>query len=400
LNNTKDSAMEKENIIRTAQELIRIPSENPPGNEEACADYVERFLLDAGIETYRKYVEDRRPNIFAKLRGYPNKPFIILAHMDTVRAGENWGVNPFSAEIRGKKLYGRGSADMKGGLSLAMHLAAEISKMKLKLKRDFLVCITVDEEGPLMKGVVNLIEEGVIPKEAFVLALEPTDLRLAMATKGVMWYEVTITGKSAHAANAWEGVDAISGMLSAIHSLRAYVENLEHNDPVLGKPQILVGKIAGGEQVNIVPSLCKAEIDLRFVPPLDCAGVQEIINKAIKDACSTVKGIDGSVKTLSLERPTFYARDHSVLVNLLEDSFFQIMGRQLEKFGTWGYTDAAVVGGRNNNPDCLIFGPGNIAQAHAVDEFILVDDLVKCYEILLQTTVSFLTREDEGDICK
>jgi succinyl-diaminopimelate desuccinylase len=392
--------MEYEKIIHTAQELIRIPSENPPGNEEACAEYVQRFFSDAGVKTVKKYVEDKRPNILAKLRGYSNKPLVILAHMETVRAGENWVVDPFAAEIRGKKLYGRGSADMKGGLSIAMHLMAEISKVELKPKRDFLVCITVDEEGPLMKGVVNLIEEAVIPKEAFVLALEPTDLRLAIATKGVMWYEVTIMGKSAHAANAWEGVDAISGMLSAIHSSRAYVENLEHNDPVLGKSQILVGKIEGGEQVNIVPPLCKAEIDVRFVPPLDCAGVQEMINRAIKDACSTVKGIDGSVKNLSLERPPFYARDHSVLVNLLEDSFFQIMGRQLERFGTWGYTDAAVVGVRNNNPDCLIFGPGNIAQAHAVDEFISVDDIVKCYKILLQTTVSLLTREDERDLCK
>jgi succinyl-diaminopimelate desuccinylase len=392
--------MEKGNIIHTAQELIRIPSENPPGNEEACAEYVERFFSDAGIKTVKKYVEDKRPNILAKLRGYSNKPLVILAHMDTVPAGENWGVDPFAAEIRGKKLYGRGAADMKGGLSIAMHLISEISKMKLKLKRDLLVCITIDEEGPLMKGIVNLIEEGAMPKEAFVLALEPTDLKLAIATKGVMWYEVTIMGKPAHAANAWEGVDAISGMLSAMHSLGKYVEDLGYNDPVLGKSQILVGKIVGGEQVNIVPSLCKAEVDFRFVPPLDCAGVQELINRAIKDACSNVKGLDGCVKNLGLERPPFYARSHSLLVHLLEDSFLQIMGRQLEKFGIWGYTDAAIVGVRNNNLNCLIFGPGNIAQAHSVDEFISVDDLATCYEILLRTMVSLLTREDESDLCK
>lgn len=387
--------MEKEEIIKTAQELIKIPSENPSGNEEKCADYVEAFFKNAGIETIRKIVQDKRPNIVAKLRGDLNKPLVFLVHMDTVPAGENWTVDPFGGEVKQGNLYGRGAVDMKGSLAAAMHLITEISKMKLKPKRDFLVCATVDEENQ-MRGVQNLIDEGIISKQALVLALEPTDLMLAVATKGVLWYEVTVKGKSAHAANPWEGADAIDTMILFVNKLRDMVKNLNYDDPLLGKPQVTVGKIVGGEKINIISSLCKAEIDFRIVPPFGWDDTNAMVNTALKEACNATPGTSGSMKELSWPRLPVFAKTDSIMVKSLENSYLNITGKQLDRFGLLGYTDAAVVGIKTDNPDCLIFGPGSLSKAHTIDEFIPIEDIYCCYDILLSSAVDLLTREDEG----
>jgi len=393
----RGNSMEKEKIIKTTQELIRIRTENPPGNEEACADYVEQFFKNAGIKTLRMKVEEKRPNIIAKLKGNFNKPLVFLAHMDTVEVGEDWNVGPFSGEIREGKLYGRGAADMKGGLAVGMNVIAEISKMNLQLKRDLLFFAYVDEEEPSAKGIDALIKEGMIPENAFILILEPTNLKLAIAAKGVGWYEVIVKGKSAHAATPWEGANSIMAMSLMLVKLKDRVDRLKYDHPLLGRPQFTVGKIIGGlkGKVNMVPSSCKAEIDLRFVPPLSCDDVTEMIDICIKEACKTIPGTSGSMRNLSFPKPPFFSEADSILVKSIEMSYQEVTGKHLEKFGMLGYTDASVVGAKQNNKNCYVFGPGNIAQGHAVDEFVPIDEIYDCYQILLSAAVDLLTRGDD-----
>ncbi|HHX50139.1 MAG TPA: M20 family metallopeptidase [Clostridia bacterium] len=378
-------------VIRLAQELVRIPSENPTGSEEAVGDYVFHWLGGLDVEVRKEEVEPGRFNVVARLEGATEHPRLVYTgHLDTVPSGEGWTKDPFSGEIVQGNLYGRGSADMKGGLAAALIAFKRICLRREKPCHSFVFLACVDEEGPFMKGALSAVEKGWVTGKDFLLAAEPSGLAVLAAHKGPLWFEITTQGKMAHAGKPHLGVDAIHAMAEVITSLKRLVEDLLYDDSLLGKATLNVGRINGGVKINMVPDTCRAEADLRLTVPMTVAQGRQLVEKAIAQGTGKVPGSRGSYRVLGVERPPQRTPQDSPLLAAVTGAVRKVTGGEAELSGFPAYTDGAIMAARTGTPHCLTFGPGYLAQAHAIDEYVPIEHLILASDILTETALEIL----------
>lgn len=373
-----DDALIDETVSLT-QEFIRIRSENPGGNEAAMADRTEDFLRGLGLDVERDDVAPGRQNIVAELAAPPGgTTLVFLNHMDTVPAGEGWTRDPFAAEISEGKLWGRGSCDMKGGLAAAL-IAVKNLKRKFdrgaRLRRSVRTCLVVDEECSWMQGVSKAVDLGRIGGEDVVVSCEPTSLELKSAQKGAMWYEISFSGKNAHAAAPQMGANAIGAAARTLIRLEEMAASMDAAHDLLGKTTIVTSVIHGGHKTNIVPDACRIEVDVRFIPPLTVPQVGALLEKAAADACQGVPGTSAAVRTLSVARPPILSDPKSPGARIIGAALAKTAGAAPVPGGVSYYSDAGLAAARTGNRQCFLLGPGNIEQAHSPDEFIEVEEL-------------------------
>ncbi|MFQ5894855.1 MAG: M20 family metallopeptidase [Nitrospinota bacterium] len=377
-----------EEVAALAAELVRIPSPNPPGEERAVAERLEAYLRWSGLEVERDQVAEGRENLLVELAGpRPGRTLSIVNHMDTVPPGEGWTREPFGGELEGGRLWGRGACDMKGGLAAALvafRALKERADRGLSLRHRVRLCLVVDEEGPFMRGAASLVERGRVGREDAVLSCEPTSLQLVVAQKGTLWFELLVRGRSAHAAAPQEGADAIHAMALALCGLKERAAGLPHSHPRLGVTTVTVGRVEGGLKTNVVPDRCRAEVDARFPPPLDSAGVQQMVEEALAAGCARVSGTRGEVRPISVERPPILAEEDAPAVAIFRRAHREVMGSELALVGVPYYTDAGLIAARTGSRNCFLFGPGSIAQAHAPDEWVALDELRMAARVLFR----------------
>jgi succinyl-diaminopimelate desuccinylase len=372
------------NVVELTQALVRIPSENPIGTEAGMADFVVDWLSPLpNIEIDRHDVLPERPNVVGRLRGSGNEsPVVLLAHMDTVPIGDNWSTEPFGAEIRDGRLYGRGSCDMKSGLAVALMAFANAARRGRVPSRDIIVGATMDEEGYHMRGVNELVKRGIVGRDAFVIATEPSDLRLAVAHKGLLWMELTITGKAAHAGNPQFGADAVASAAAFIHHFRQAISALPYAHPQLGRPAATFSKIAGGTKTNVVPDRVVMEIDIRLPPPMTLDEVKALLRASASAAEAAVPGTAISARQINNDRPPVEADGGHEFLAALDRAIQKITGVTDTRCVFPAYTDASVIQSLTGNPTSVVFGPGLLAQAHTIDEFVPVDQIQKSLAVL------------------
>lgn len=309
----------------------------------------------------------------------------FLCHMDTVREGAGW--NPetpaFTPTIRDGALYGRGSCDMKAGLTVALIAIAQTLEHigcthQLPKKSLALIC-TCDEED-VMRGSEACIAAGWLGARGWVMDLEPTSGSARGSHKGRTWFEVCVEGITAHASTPWAGADAIAGAATLITELRAAVMALPTHAE-LGTSTITFGQIKGGYSPYVVPDSCTFTVDLRLVPPSSTALAQTLIARAASTAEKNVPGIHVHT-TCTGDRPPIEFPQNSELFSALAAAHQTALGAPLERDVFTGYTDTAVVAGQCGNPECLSFGPGNLELAHKPNEHVDLSDLVRVSHVV------------------
>jgi len=373
-------------VVDLTRELIRIPSENPSGSERAIASYIGKWMNRLpGVEVLNEEVLPGRYNVLGILRGKENRcALAYLGHMDTVPSGPGWTYDPFGGIIKGNKLYGRGAADMKGGLAAILMALSNLALSGQKPKYDFLVCATVDEEGPKMMGAVDLVKKKYIDNNTLVVATEPTGNELHTCHKGLVWYEICVRGKSAHAGTPDQGVDAVYGMSLILTTLKKHLQKLNYNHPILGRPTLTCAKIRGGSKTNIVPAECTAEIDLRLVPPMTLQCTAELMEKILNDVTLSMPGIKASFRQINNDRPPIEASLSSPVISAFQEAYRIVTGKEIEIGGFPAYTDASIISFLTSNPHCVLFGPGHLEQAHTTDEFVPIEELVEAEKVLTE----------------
>ena len=379
-----DAAIEAQAVLLT-KELIAIPSENPTGDEFAMADRMEAFFQDAGLEVKRERVAEKRENVTAELTGSGSGPALVfLNHMDTVPVGEGWSRDPFLAAEEDGRIWGRGSCDMKGGIAASL-AAMENIKRRIdggaKAKGTVRCCMVVDEESGCMTGTEAVIANGHINPDDIVISCEPTELALVTAQKGAMWFELTFSGKSAHAAAPHMGADAIHAASHAVVALQEAVAQIPYEDPLLGRCTMITSIIEGGHKTNVVSERCAMQIDSRFVPPLRTADIQQIIHEKATRACDRVSGVEFSLRATIADRPPVTADTDSAGARLIFETLEEILGAEPKPAGVSYYSDAGMAAAQTGSRNCFLLGPGNIEQAHTPDEFIQVDSLKKAARV-------------------
>ncbi len=343
----------------------------------------------------RQEVLPGRSNVMARIPGTKQGPALVfICHMDTVMLGDGWDADkpPLGAVVQAGRLYGRGACDMKSGLACALTAFAgalgQVGDTGNWPVHSLVFIGTVDEED-FMRGVEAAIRWGWVTDRDWILDTEPTDGQIQVAHKGRTWFELTMTGITAHASNPWKGADAIAAMAESISLIRRRIAACPpHHD--LGRSTVTFGQITGGYRPYVVPDSCKVWIDMRLVPPTDTGVAGEILAESVRAAEEAVPGVKGSFLVTG-DRPYVEKDEQSPLLKSLKAACQDVTGMEAQVGSFNGYTDTAVIAGILNNHNCMSYGPGSLELAHKPNEWVPYEDVARCQKVLwrLVETVAF-----------
>jgi acetylornithine deacetylase ArgE len=368
---------------RLLRDLVALPSVNPMGrdlpaaliHEHRVTAYLEGFFRDLGVPYERQTVAPGRDNIVARceLSG-ARRTLLFEAHQDTVPV-DGMTIDPFGARIEGNRLYGRGACDIKGGMAAMLTALARLAREKPRGAANLVMACTVDEEHTFL-GVQELVKRGV--KADFAVVAEPTQLNIVHAHKGVARWKLWTMGRSCHSSSPEQGVNAIYRMGRVLTAIAEFAEQLRasRSDPLLGPPTISVGRIEGGVSVNTVPDRCQIEIDRRIIPGEKPTATPGQLAEFLQQA---QLGFAVEMSELWINAPALDPRGSEDLVQLLGQAINQVRGSHRVHPVPYG-TDASSIA--EAGIPAVVFGPGDIAQAHTRDEWLDLQQLEEASEIL------------------
>lgn len=363
------------------QELIRVNSSNPPGDELKVAHLLAKRCDKIGLDYEMTKLDSNRGNFEIHLKGGGDGELFFCAHMDTVLPGETkWTHPPFSGELVGDKLYGRGASDMKSGLA-AMFLAIEsLYSQNKKPPIDITFLATAGEEVDSC-GARRYLENRDIQKVDAIVIGEPTNEKVVVGHKGALWLEIVAVGKTAHGSMPGQGVNAVEKMFEVARIIESLKLDWKISRDPLGESSIAMTKINGGVQTNVIPDHCSLHIDIRTVPPQDH---QELFDELQR----RLKGLDGNFEINELlNRPSLLTAGSSDIIQ----SALKIKGESSSSLhGVSYYTDGAVLNPKSQIPT-LIYGPGNEALAHQPDEYVDIQAYLRSIEFYEKLAMQYAT---------
>lgn len=359
-------------VLDTLSDLIRIKSVNPAyeeGSSEAeLVAYVERFCREKGIETRLHEVLPGRSNLVARLPGRAGgRRLVFEAHADTVST-KGMSIPPFEPTISEGRLYGRGACDTKGGMAALLHAAAALAKDRSNPSEIWIV-IAVDEEHQF-RGALKAVE-GL--QAAGAVVLEPTDMRVVIATKGVLRWRIRTQGKAAHSSRPELGRNAIADMARVILALEEDAARLKRSvDPWVGSPTLSIGVIEGGVQVNIVPESCSILVDRRLIAGEDLAEVTAFYRRLLEST-----GLPVTMDPPSLADPPLGTPPDSAVAAAASNALRKLHLNPDPRGVPYG-SDASKFS-RAGIPS-IVVGPGSIDQAHTAAEYVPCEQVEQAFE--------------------
>lgn len=359
-------------MLKLLENLIKIPSVNPhltddPSNEMALAYFVKDWLIQHGIKARIEEIASNRPNVYAEV-GEGRPTLCFCAHLDTVGVKE-MTIPPFIPTIEGGKMYGRGSADMKGGLAAVMMAASKLAKQSIRGK--LILALVCDEEYASI-GAEDFVKRHKV--DACILT-EPSDLKLVVAHKGFMLGTISTKGTSAHGSRWDLGESAITKMGPILTQLEAFDKAVlrQRTDPLVGPASMHVSLIQGGSGVSTYASECTLHLERRTLP---CEKLHDI-----QKELAEVAPIDWYMC-----RPPFACDPQEKIAASVKAAFRQVMGREVETTG-WGvWTDAALF--QQAGIPTVNIGPCGFGL-HEPIEWVDLNSVIHTSEILFQTANCF-----------
>src|SRR5690625_629989 len=380
--------MNKEERIKHLQEIIRIPSEND--NEIEVAKYYQKLLEEHGIESKLVEYSPTRQNLIAEIKGEtPGKVLVFSGHMDVVDAGDfnAWTYPPFEGFIEDGKMYGRGTTDMKAGLTALVIAMIELKESgKLKNGTVRLVATVGEEIG--MLGSKQLTEEGYVDDADAIIIAEPKlgDGKVVTAHKGSVQYEIISYGRSAHSSIPENGINSLQQIVDFIQLTNPRFEeaaSVAENDK-LGRMLNAYTVINGGDQINSIPAITKLRGNGRTIPEVDNDVFLDVINSSIEEMNEQIEG--RLELNLMQNNPAVESDFDTDLIK----SISQVSSTPIEAVGMAGATDASNFGRIDKPFDLAIYGPGEMTVAHAVDEYVEVDDYLNFIDIYREVALDYL----------
>lgn len=379
--------IDRDYIVRTLVDLVRINSINPsiapdgPGEAQIAA-YVARALGALGLETAVREPEPSRATAVGTLKGSGGGRSLMLhGHADTV--GVDGMPGPFSATIRGGRLYGRGAHDMKGSLAACIGAAKALVDARAQLKGDLVIAAVADEEyGSL--GTTDLV--GRYPVDAAIVT-EPTNLDICLAHKGYIWIEVETKGKAAHGSRFAEGIDANMHMgrfLAELEKLeRALRAGPAH--PLVGPPSLHAAMMNGGSGLSTYAARCTLKIERRTIPgETEAKAVAEI--RAIVDRLAAADPTFSATVRPFFVREPFEVSPDAEIVKVLSRSAREVLDRLPALVGDTPWMDSALLA--EAGVETAVMGPRGAGE-HSIEEWVDLDSVVQMAEILARTAIAY-----------
>lgn len=374
---------EKAEVLELLRTLVGIDSAavdpeapEPPRTEERIAAFLADYLHAMGMSIQTYELAPGRPSLVAHWPDQGSASTVAFeAHMDTVTTA-GMTIDPFAAEVHDGRVWGRGTCDTKGSLA-AMLVALKLARRADALPNDRILFVAAANEENGCQGARHLVEEGFRADAAIIG--EPTRCQIVTAHKGPLWLRVDTHGRSAHASMPQLGLNAIETMAEIVRYVHGpWVDQLRQGPhPLLGESTAQVTQITGGAKTNIIPASCRIEIDARLVPGCTPQTAENALSAGLAEllgdpACFTITRMTSqpSLNT-DPERP-FVRR----MMALCREANGQATPLGVNYFADSGpFSEAGI--------PSLVFGPGDIAQAHTADEHLELDQLFEATEILL-----------------
>lgn len=401
----------KAEMLKLASSLIRAKSENPPGDTKDVVIVAKDFLESIGLSSRCIEPSKGHVSLIAEM-GKGEHGLILCGHIDTVPFGEKekWSFDPFSGESKDGRILGRGSADMKGGISSILIAVKVLRKLERDFEKKLTIAFFCDEETGGEYGSKWAVENGIIKGEAMIIGEGSNYHRLGHTVvageKGVLWSKIRFNGVSYHGSMPMLGENAITKATSALSRLRKPIlskvraphdaRNLikwgkrtlikEYSDKRLSKPHyaidhytLNIGTIKGGTKTNIVADSCEVELDLR----IPIGGSKDESMKIIESVAN-----DGEVQYINYAEPS-YTRPSNELVKLLREASKEIFNEYTPVICIPATTDAHYLRSILKIP-VVSYGPGYQEIIHTYDEWVDVNDVLGCAEVYALAAVKFL----------
>ncbi|HEX2723619.1 MAG TPA: ArgE/DapE family deacylase [Gemmatimonadaceae bacterium] len=376
--------------VTLTQALTRIDSRNPvltPGapGESNIAATLAVILERWGFDVELSNAVPGRPNLVARL-GPAAAPAILFAgHLDTVDV-EGMTHDPFDGRIVDGRIYGRGSTDMKSGVA-AMCAAAAIAYDRCggNPSRQLVIAAVADEEYESV-GMTALIDSGISAEWAILT--EPTRLSICPAHRGFVWAELDFTGRAAHGSRYDVGIDAIThaGLVIAELDELERVGLRDRSHPLLGRASLHASTIAGGIGISTYPDKCLLSVERRTIPGETPSSVLREIESACERARATRPEISVAVRLTGAQLPSDVAVDAPVVTAVAGALAAENLPVTIEGLSAW--TDAALL--NEAGIPAICFGPGDIALAHAAEEYVKVDEIESATTVLTRIATDWM----------
>lgn len=367
-------------VIGITKDLINRNSENPSGNNESneveVAQYIYDFFKDLNIDVEKQISCKNRFNVIARMKSDTSlKTLAFNGHTDVVPIGDIslWNTDPFNASIADNKIYGRGACDMKASIACFMH-AMEIVKINnLKLKHNTVFTAVIDEEKSNM-GINTLLSSGFNPD--YCIVGEPTSCKIQIGHRGVLALDIIVTGIACHAAmtSIGQGRNAILDAIKIVDVINNINSDLKkHKSELLGSSQLNVTQFRSGVKVNIIPDQAIISIDGRTAHGEKLEDIINLINSKLENLKSSGEILDYKIT------PTTYCPSYEIntkskfLSTCIEHNFLLNNDDSTSVFGAT--CEASLIASRGS--EVVIYGAGNLQQAHNANEYVSINDLIK-----------------------
>ncbi|MFX1418761.1 MAG: M20 family metallopeptidase [Promethearchaeota archaeon] len=390
----------KDEIIKFHQQSVRIPSENPPSNYKKIASFTERKMKEIGLKTQLK-----RKNIIAEWGNDNGKALIFNAHYDTVQAFKGWTKDPFGGEIIEGKIYGRGSCDDKSCVTAEIFAAKALIDAGFNPKGKLLVTVVGDEELGGLGGAEYLLSKGLIKGDSCLLGDAPADYPYGYMG-GTMYITITITGKQNHGLgapdlpepyrNEFSGINTIDRMVKIMNFLLELNREFINVETKYSLPEgtttkvshINLAEIHGGNKITTVPEKCYLHCSVNTIPEQDIASIKKRLLDYIEELKQKDPYLDITVQIPILMEP-FVIDGQSNFARAVKKSFKSIYDEEREFKLFMPSCDAHWF--QERGIETILIGTGrDDTNAHAADEFVYIDDLIKTTKIYALTALNYL----------
>ncbi len=366
-------------LARLLQDLIALPSVNPAfvdaghafAGEQRVAAHLLELARKAGLDAELQPVRDGRANLLVRLTpsGKVSRRIVLAPHLDTIVAD----ADQLKPRLEKGRIHGRGACDTKGSVTAMFAALLDLAASSRRPAETEIVFAGVVDEENNQLGSRALVKSGF--KADLAIIGEPTRCDVVCAHKGNIWLRIETKGRAAHGSTPHLGRNAILEMARVVELMETrYAKQLsKKKHPLLGNPSISVGVIQGGQQPNIVPDRCVMRADRRLLPGETPAAVRKELmallrKEGLRATVDDSKGVDCLAMETDPSSP-------------LVQGFLKSAGRKAA-LGVNYFCDAAVFG--NAGTPSIVFGPGDIAQAHTADEWIAIRQLERAHAVLLK----------------
>ncbi len=388
-------AADRQRAVAFLAELVRTPTDNPPGDLAPAAERIGGLLEELGFEVERHPVPDAVVraagmkscvNLVVRRRFAGDGPVIALnAHGDVVPPGEGWSIDPYAGEIRDGWMYGRGVAVSKSDIASYAFAVRALEPLAATLGGTVELHVTFDEETGGEIGPRWLLEQGIVRPDLALCA--GFSWQVVNAHNGCLHLEVTVRGRSAHAALPATGIDALEAATAALAALYAHRRALAgkvSEVPGIGSPQLTVGLVEGGINTNVVPDRVTFRLDRRLIPEERGEEVETALAALIREAAAEVPGATVAIRRVLLAEPLRPLPGAERLAASLAGHARAVLGEPVAIGGVPLYTDARHYAAAGVPVVLYGAGPRTIeeANAHRADERLPLDILPKATEVV------------------